>query len=233
MKNYNILIVDENFEFTDLLTKYLKLERFKVVCEHDGQQALKRAMNQSFDAIIMDLVLPNLTGFKVLKKLREDNNKIPIIILTGRRDDIDAFISFDAGADDYLLKPCNPHELIARLRAILQRTQKIIPDRPILEYQEIRIDCAKRLVFLHNNPVDLTNTEFNILEMLIKSPGQAFSKEELTEYVLGRKFTAYDRSIDVHISNLRNKLGSNALGDDLVKTKRGFGYLFNISLKKK
>lgn len=222
----NILIVDDDTELTDLLVQYLEPEGFQVVCVHDGENAVKKALNQPFDAIILDVMLPRLNGFEVLKAIRE-HMETPVLMLTARGDDIDRIVGLEIGADDYLPKPCNPRELVARLRAILRRTQKIPISRPVIDHQGILVDCSKRLATQNGNPMDLTNAEFNILEMLIKSPGQAFSKEELTEYALGRKYTAYDRSIDVHISNLRNKLGDNQLGEPLVKTVRGFGYMFN------
>ena len=224
--NSNILIVDDDTELTDLLVQYLEPEGFNVVCVHDGESAIKKALNQAFDAIILDVMLPKLNGFEVLKAIRE-HLETPVLMLTARGDDIDRIVGLEIGADDYLPKPCNPRELVARLRAILRRTQKIPVMRPIIEHQGIIVDCSKRLATQHGVAIELTNAEFNILEMLIKSPGQAFSKEELTEYALGRKYTAYDRSIDVHISNLRNKLGDNQEGEPLVKTVRGFGYMFN------
>ncbi|KTC78304.1 two-component system response regulator CpxR [Legionella brunensis] len=224
--NNSILIVDDDTELTDLLVQYLEPEGFNVVCAHDGENAVKKALNQVFDAIILDVMLPKLNGFEVLKAIREHLDT-PVLMLTARGDDIDRIVGLEIGADDYLPKPCNPRELVARLRAILRRTQKIPTQRPIIEHQDIVVDCSKRLATHHGETMELTNAEFNILEMLIKSPGQAFSKEELTEYALGRKYTAYDRSIDVHISNLRNKLGDNQEGEPLVKTVRGFGYMFN------
>lgn len=224
--NSNILIVDDDTELTDLLLQYLEPEGFQVVCVHDGEQAIKVALNKNFDAIILDVMLPKLNGFEVLKAIRE-HLETPVLMLTARGDDIDRIVGLEIGADDYLPKPCNPRELVARLRAILRRTQKIPTQRPIIEHQKIVVDCSKRTATHEGQLMELTNAEFNILEMLIKSPGQAFSKEELTEYALGRKYTAYDRSIDVHISNLRNKLGENQEGEPIVKTVRGFGYMFN------
>ena len=224
--NNNILIVDDDTELTDLLVQYLEPEGFHVVCVHAGESAVKKALNQAFHAIILDVMLPKLNGFEVLKAIRE-HLQTPVLMLTARCDDIDRIVGLEIGADDYLPKPCNPRELVARLRAILRRTQKIPTQRPIIEHQGILVDCSKRLATHNGEPMDLTNAEFNILEMLIKSPGQAFSKEELTEYALGRKYTTYDRSIDVHISNLRNKLGDNQAGEPFVKTVRGFGYMFN------
>ncbi|MFY7697744.1 MAG: two-component system response regulator CpxR [Legionella sp.] len=225
MKN-SVLVVDDDIELTTLLQEYLEPEGFVVTAVHEGQHAIKMALNITFDAIILDVMLPTLNGFEVLKAIREHFDT-PILMLTARGDDIDRIVGLEIGADDYLAKPCNPRELLARLRAILRRTKKVPASRPTIEYQDIHIDCAKRIVTIADDPLELTNAEFNILEMLMKSPGQAFSKEELTQYALGRKYTAYDRSIDVHISNLRNKLGNNQCGEELIKTIRGFGYLFN------
>lgn len=224
--NNTILIIDDDTELTDLLRQYLETEGFEVIAAHDGESGVKQALNHSFDAIILDVMLPKLNGFEVLKAIRE-HLETPILMLTARGDDIDKIVGLEIGADDYLPKPCNPRELVARLKAILRRTQKNPVHRPVIEENNVVVDCSKRLVTLNGHVQELTNAEFNILEMLIKSPGQAFSKEELTEYALGRKFTAYDRSIDVHISNLRNKLGDNDRGEPLVKTVRGFGYMYN------
>ena len=223
--NSHILIIDDDIELTDLLVQYLEPEGFDIVCVHDGENGVKKALNQPFDAIILDVMLPKLNGFEVLKAIREHLDT-PVLMLTARGDDIDRIVGLEIGADDYLPKPCNPRELVARLRAILRRTQKTPAHRPVIEHHNIVVDCAQRQVKIAGEELELTNAEFNILEMLIKSPGQAFSKEELTEYALGRKYTAYDRSIDVHISNLRNKLGDDASGEAIIKTVRGFGYLF-------
>lgn len=224
--NSHVLIIDDDVELTELLTEYLEQEGFKITCVHDGETGIKRALNQPFDAIILDVMLPKLNGFEVLRALREHLNT-PVLMLTARGDDIDRIVGLEIGADDYLPKPCNPRELVARLKAILRRTQKNPVHKPTIECHNIIVDCSKRIVSVAGQPLELTNAEFNILEMLVKSPGQAFSKEELTEYALGRKYTAYDRSIDVHISNLRNKIGDNDPDKELIKTVRGFGYLFN------
>lgn len=222
----NILIIDDDVELCDLLSQFLIQENFNPISVHDGESGVKKALNQPFDAIILDVMLPKLNGFEVLKAIR-DHLETPVLMLTARGDDIDRIVGLEIGADDYLPKPCNPRELVARLKAILRRTQKIPVSKPIIEHANIVVDCVKHVVTFKGDYLELTNAEFNILEMLIKSPGQAFSKEELTEYALGRKYTAYDRSIDVHISNLRNKLGDNPEGEPIIKTVRGFGYLFN------
>lgn len=226
MHTNSLLIIDDDTELTDLLQQYLTSEGFIVEVTHDGVSGIKKALNYHFDAIILDVMLPKMNGFEVLKSIRE-HCETPVLMLTARGDDIDKIVGLEIGADDYLHKPCNPRELIARLKAILRRTQKPSGHKPFIEQGKITVDCSKRIATLNGSTLELTNAEFNILEMLIKSPGQAFSKEELTEYALGRKYTAYDRSIDVHISNLRNKLGDNPEGEALLKTVRGFGYMYN------
>jgi len=172
-------------------------------------------------------MLPNINGLELVQTLRQ-YKQTPLIFLTSREDDIDRLLGLQLGGDDYLTKPCDPHELLARLQAVLRRTQTMpSQDRPCIQHADIRVDCGQHQATLRGERLDLTNTEFNILTTLIKSPGQAFSKKELTEYALGREFTAYDRSIDVHISNLRQKLGNNPNNEPWIKTVRGFGYLFN------
>jgi two-component system response regulator CpxR len=221
-----ILVIDSDVELTDLVEHYLKAEKFEVDCVHDGEQGLKKALNQPFDLIVLDVMLPKKNGFIILQQLRE-HLTTPVLLLTARTDDIDRIIGLELGADDYLLKPCNPRELLARIRAILRRIPKTLPTRGVMTQSNIVLDAARRLVQKAGESIELTATEFNILEMLMRSPGQAFSKEELTEYVLGRKFNPYDRSIDVHISHLRNKLGENIHQEPMLKTVRGFGYIFN------
>lgn len=222
----DILLIDKDRELSRRIKEQLSLEGFNVCCEHESKSAIKRAVNFSFSAIILDIMLPDINGFKVLKTIRSHCDT-PVLMLSAKCDDVDRIVCLELGADDFLAKPCNPRELLARVQAMLRRTHKSPSQRPMIETGHISIDCAKRLAFLKNNPLELTNTEFNILEILMKSPSQAFSKEELTEYALGRKYTAYDRSIDVHISNLRNKLGNNADNEPMIKTVRGFGYMFS------
>jgi two-component system response regulator CpxR len=226
--NHKILIIDDDRELTELLTEYLTPEGFVTASVHDGGKGVEKALAESFDVIILDVMLPELNGFQVLKAIREKKNT-PVLMLTARGDDIDKIVGLEIGADDYLPKPCNPRELVARLRAILRRTQSTSTQHhpSMIEYHGITVDLEQRQVTHLNQLVDLTNTEFNILEMLIKTPGKAFSKEALTEHALGRKYTAFDRSIDVHISNLRNKLGDTDQTNPIIKTVRGFGYLFN------
>lgn len=222
-----ILLIDNDPMLTEQLAGILLEEGFESQSIDDGDAGLKIALNQPFDAIILEIILPKINGLELVQTLRQ-YKQTPVIFLTSREDDIDRLLGLELGGDDYLTKPCDPHELLARLRAILRRTQTVpSDDRPCIQQADITVDCGQHQASLRGERLDLTNTEFNILETLIKSPGQAFSKKELTEYALGRKFTAYDRSIDVHISNLRHKLGNNANNEPWIKTVRGFGYLFN------
>jgi len=222
-----VLLIDNDSILTEQLAQILHNEGFKTQSIDDGEAGLKLALNQTFDAIILEVMLPSKNGLELVQTLRQ-YTQTPVIFLTSREDDIDRLLGLELGGDDYLTKPCDPDELLARLRAVLRRTQASpTHDRPCIQQADITVDCGQHQARLRGEQLDLTNTEFNILETLIKSPGQAFSKKELTEYALGRKFTAYDRSIDVHISNLRHKLGNNANDEPWIKTVRGFGYLFN------
>lgn len=222
-----ILIADMDLDTTTLLDRYLSEEGFACTIVHDGAHALKKALNQSFDVILMDILLTEKNGFEVLKTLREHTN-VPVLMLSARQNELDKLVAFELGANDYVTKPCSLWELTARIRSLVSRHEKKPMMRKIIQHQHMMVDSVKREVYLHQTQLDLTNTEFNILEMLLKSPGQAFSKEELTEYALGRKYTTFDRSIDVHISNLRQKLGKNVAGEHWLKTVRGFGYAFNV-----
>jgi two-component system, OmpR family, response regulator CpxR len=143
--NSNILIIDDDTELTDLLAQYLALEGFQAVCVHDSEAGIKKALGQTFDAIILDVMLPKMNGFEVLKAIRE-HLQTPVLMLTARGGDIDRIVGLEIGADDYLPKPCNPRELVARLRAILRRTQKIPVARPVIEEHNIVLDCSKRHV---------------------------------------------------------------------------------------
>ena len=223
-----ILIIDNDRELTDKLSTLLSNEGFELCLAEEGETGLKLALNQTFDLIILEVLLPKKNGLQFIKALRA-HQQTPALFLSASHTEIDRLTAIELGGDDYLTKPCDPQELLARLRAILRRTQNTYQShlRPQIHFGDLTVDCAQHQATLNNNLLELTNTEFKILEVLLKSPGQAFSKEELTEYALNRKFTAYDRSIDVHISNLRQKLGLNSNNELWIKTVRGFGYLFN------
>lgn len=220
----SILLVDEDKALADSLQQQLESEGFEVHCIHDGATAIKKIGQKNFDGIILDMKLPQ-DGFEVLQTIRK-HWETPVLMLTSAGDDISKMVELDLGADDYLPKPCNPRELVSRLRAILRRNQKTSPQQDVIIHHGLQLNPAQRQVSHHGQTLELSTAEFNILEILLKSPGQAFSKEELTECALGRKYTVYDQSIDAHISNLRTKLSDNHDSEAFIRTVRGFGYLF-------
>ena len=227
-KNH-ILLVDDDVELCHLLAEFLRGEGFNVSAVHDGQAALDCVTDDSqFGAIVLDIMLPKVNGLEVLQVLRSRLHT-PIIMLTGRGDDIDRIVGLEMGADDYLGKPCNPRELTARLRAVLRRsgTQHAVHSaQDIVELHGICLNTGQRSITANSAALQLTSAEFNVLALLMQSAGEVLSKALLTEKVLQRKLGAYDRSIDVHVSRVRQKL-AQALGKEkLIKTVRGVGYQF-------
>lgn len=224
----HILLVDDDTELCALLEEFLTNEAFQITCCHNGTQAL--ALLQSshpFNAVVLDIMMPKINGLEVLQAIRA-LHKIPVIMLTGRGDDIDRIIGLEMGADDYLGKPCNPRELAARLRAILRRSpphkDTESPSGVSIKLHGIELDNALRKAHVQGTPLELTGAEFNVLTLLMQSAGRILSKKELTEKVLQRKLVSYDRSIDVHISRLRQKLAQSINGQNLIKSIRGVGY---------
>lgn len=227
----NILLVDDDLELCDLLRDYLQGEGFDVEMVHDGGQVVDATDKTTFDVIVLDVMIPNLNGFEVLRKLR-DVSKTPVLMLTAKGDTVDRIVGLELGADDYLAKPCNPRELVARLRAILRRStaeQSAAKSDDTITVDALRIHLGSRTVHYNDESVTLTGAEFAVLEWLMRSPGQVISKDVLTEEALGRKLTPYDRSIDVHISNIRKKLSANGASKDLIINIRGAGYMLTTS----
>jgi two-component system response regulator CpxR len=218
-----ILLVDDDVELCGLLSEFLKREGFTLECEHDGKRGLERAARNEHGVVLLDVMLPGLDGFEILRALRK-HSKVPVIMLTARGEDVDRIIGLELGADDYLPKPFNPRELTARIRAILRRIEAR-PDSPgpRLEVNGVVIDPGSREVFSNSKPVEVTTFEFDILEMLMRSAGRVLSRDALMENMYNRKATPFDRSIDMHISHLRKKLET---GHPLIKTIRGVGYQF-------
>lgn len=226
-----ILLADDDIELCNLLTEYLRAENFQVEAVHDGEAAVQYALNKQYDVMILDIMMPRLNGLEVLKRLQYEI-KMPILMLTARGDDIDRILGLEMGADDYLPKPCNPRELVARLRAILRRTRMVQLEtnhEPISIIGDLILDRSNRTVSVMQRIIDLTSTEFNVLDSLIKHAGQVVNKETLTEESLLRKLTAYDRSIDMHLSKIRKKLGAHADGSQRIKTIRGAGYIYTLT----
>jgi len=231
---YKLLIVDDDTELCDLLAEYLGAEGFDISQHHDGQQAIDHLQEQSkagsyYDAIVLDFMLPGLQGLDVLQRLRTFS-QTPVIMLTARGEDIDRIVGLEAGADDYLPKPCNPRELLARLRAVMRRAGDTSSDKNTaggsLERHGICLDTGNRTSTVNDQLLDLTSAEFNTLAALMSRAGEVVMKEDLTELALNRKHTRYDRSIDVHISSIRKKLAEYFNDTELIKTVRGSGYIF-------
>jgi len=218
-----ILLIDDDVELCALLDELLKREGFEVQMEHDGANGLERAQAGPFDLIVLDVMLPHLDGFEVLKRLRR-SSMVPVLMLTARGEDVDRIMGLELGADDYLPKPFNPRELTARIHAILRRIEaKPGADSRRLEINGVVLDPGSREVLKDGRKVEMTTLEFDILEQLMRNAGRVVSRDELMESLYNRKATPFDRSIDMHVSHLRKKLETDRT---LFKTVRGVGYQF-------
>lgn len=223
-----ILLADDDVELCGLLSEYLGQEGFQVDAVHDGAAAVERGRSGEYDILVLDVMMPKVNGFDALRSLRE-HTRTPVLMLTARGDDVDRIVGLEMGADDYLPKPCNPRELVARLRAILRRSVSWSPPRDGIEpivAGDLELRPGTREALLTGAPVVLTSAEFNVLETLVRRIGQVVSKSYLSEHALGRRLERYDRSIDVHVSNLRKKLGLSPQGVPRIKTVRGAGYIY-------
>jgi DNA-binding response OmpR family regulator len=219
-----VLIVDDDVGLCELLIERLRTEGFALEVVHEGPRGLERALSREHALVVLDLMLPGLSGLDLLRSLRTQS-RIPVLILTARGEDVDRILGLEIGADDYLPKPFNPRELTARIRAILRRT--LAPEIPAspLTVGPLQLDPAVREAWLHETRLDLTSVEFALLEAFLRNTGRIQSRDSLTETVLGRKAGPFDRAIDVHVSNLRKKLGAAQQGE-WIKAVRGNGYLF-------
>jgi two-component system response regulator CpxR len=221
-----ILVIDDDVELCGLVTEYLEPEGFQVEAVHDGEHGLERALTSDHLLVVLDVMLPKMNGFDVLRRMRS-TSRMPVLLLTARGEDVDRIVGLEIGADDYLPKPFNPRELVARIRAILRRT-RAAEGSPgdILRVGNVELNPATRTVLQDGNNVELTSVEFNLLQVLLQEAGQVVSRERLVDTVLGRKFSPFDRSIDMHVSKVRKKLGDTDGGTDYIKTVRGIGYIF-------
>jgi two-component system, OmpR family, response regulator CpxR len=228
-----ILVIDDDVELCSLVGEYLEPEGFQIESVHDGNRGLDRALNGDYLLVVLDVMLPGMNGFDVLRRIR-NTSRIPVLLLTARGEDVDRIVGLEIGADDYLPKPFNPRELVARIRAILRRTQAAEKDERGAEDQipevvrvgDIELDPATRIVRQNGKPVELTSVEFNLLHVLLREAGRVVTREHLVDAVLSRKFSPFDRSIDMHVSKVRKKLGDTDNGSDHIKTVRGVGYIF-------
>jgi DNA-binding response OmpR family regulator len=221
-----VLIVDDDIDLCRLLNERLGPEGFAVEAVHDGPRGLERVLSDEHALVILDLMLPGLGGLDVLRRLRE-HSRVPVLMLTARGEEVDRIVGLESGADDYLPKPFNPRELLARMRAILRRSSATAAGSNSLSAGNLRLDPTAREGWIQNTSLDLTTVEYTLLETLVRDAGRVLTREHLTEAVLGRKLGAFDRVIDVHISNLRKKL-ARVDAEERIKAVRGSGYLFVI-----
>lgn len=228
MEKTSILLVDDDHELCALVEEYLGEEGFAVRSHQDPLEGIEAACSGEFGLMILDVMLPQINGFEVLRRIRA-RSPIPVLMLTARGEEIDRIVGLEIGADDYLPKPFNPRELVARIRAILRRTADsepseggTLPDR--IEVGDVILDRPARKVTREGDAIELTTLEFELLEMLLLNAGEVLRREDLSRRVLDREFRPYDRSLDVHVSHLRGKLGPNPDGTERIKSVRGVGY---------
>ncbi len=217
-----ILVIDDDVELTDLLREFLSKEGYDIAVAHDGPNGVQAALSGSADLVVLDVMLPGMDGFEVLRRLRS-STRLPIIMLTARGEDVDRIVGLELGADDYMPKPFNPRELLARIRAILRRIAPRDNDGK-LQVGAVSLDPASREVICGGQLLELTTIEFDILELLMRAAGRVLSRDQIMEALYNRKASPFDRAIDMHISHLRKKLSCD--GGDRIKTIRGVGYQF-------
>ncbi len=221
-----VLIVDDDSELCDLLSRQLSGEGFEVATAADGPTGLEAALEGSADAVVLDVMLPGMDGFEVLRRLRAAS-EVPVLMLTARGEDVDRIVGLEMGADDYLPKPFNPRELVARLRAILRRSRASGTDPGgAMVLGDLVLDPGARTVHRDGEEINLTGLEFSLLEELVRRAGSVATREHLYREVLGRRPSPFDRALDAHISALRKKLGPLPDGGERIKTVRGVGYLY-------
>jgi two-component system response regulator CpxR len=225
-----ILLVDDDVELCSSLKRLLNMDSFEVTAVHNGDLGVQYALEGKYELVILDVMLPSGDGRKVLRRIRLAS-QIPVIMLTARGDEADRIAGLERGADDYVPKPFNPRELVARMRAVLRRRSGSAPYE-IFNIGDLHIDCAQRRVARNDNEIDLTGAEFDILLLLVRSAGKVLSRDEIAEAGLGRPIGFFDRSIDNHISNLRKKLGAHAGKVERIQSVRGVGYVYTGEIVK-
>ncbi|NVN90794.1 MAG: response regulator transcription factor [Desulfuromonadales bacterium] len=229
-----ILIIDDDKDLCDLLHDYLTPEGFDVESVHNGLEGVERVLAEPFSLVVLDVMLPVINGFEVLRRIRAVS-RIPVLMLTARGDDVDRIVGLEIGADDYLPKPFNPRELVARIRAILRRAESELKPQPHMDsgrliVGDIELTTGTRTILRSGQKVELTSVEFAILEILLRLAGQVVSRDDLVRQATGRNLSAYDRSIDVHVSSLRRKLGKLLNDSERIITVRNVGYLYSADL---
>jgi DNA-binding response OmpR family regulator len=227
MAKHRILIVDDNQKIVDVVQAYLEKDGYRVLTALNGLEALELARHRRPDLIVLDLLLPGMDGLDVCRVLRAEGNEVPIIMLTAKTTEADKLIGLELGADDYVTKPFSPRELVARVRAVLRRVgERGDQDPPEIQRGDLVVDFARHEVRLDGAPVRLTPTEFTLLEVLVREPGRAFSRLELLDRVFGFDFEGLERTVDVHVMNLRKKIEPDPSQPSYVQTVYGVGYRF-------
>lgn len=239
-----VLMIDDDTELCEMVAEYLTLEDFVVTAVHDGLSGIERARNGDFSLVLLDVMLPGLNGFEVLRRLRASDTQgadVPVLMLTARGNAVDRIVGLEVGADDYLAKPFDERELVARMRAILRRARVPARENPVshevssremLKVGDVSVDVGARIARRDSEELILTAVEFDTLVLLLRAAGNVVSREHITKEVLDRKLVAFDRSVDTHISRLRRKLGPHANGAERLKTVRGIGYIYALAGEK-
>jgi two-component system response regulator CpxR len=227
-----ILVIDDDVELCQLVNRFLTQEGFEMEAVNTGAAGAARALSKNYALVVLDVMMPEVNGFDVLRRIRAESH-IPVLMLTAKGDALDRVLGLEMGADDYLAKPFNPQELVARIRAILRRMKPHADDdarraRTPLVVGDIEMDRGARVVRRQGETVNLTSVEFDLLEALLQAAGQVISRETLTRDVLGREFSPFDRSIDTHVCNLRKKIGLLPQGTESIKGVRGIGYVYAL-----
>ena len=226
-----ILIIDDDEELCELVSEYLSVEGFTTEAVHDGESGLQKALTNDYELAILDVMLPRKNGFDVLRELRK-SSKLPVLMLTAKGDDMERIVGLEIGADDYLPKPFNPRELVARLRAVLRRVgdqdEKKATAAESFTVDDIEVSLTGRTAKIDGAELNLTAVEFDLLVALLEQAGKIVKKEDLSQRVLDRRLSPFDRSLDMHVSNLRKKLGMREDGTERIKTIRSVGYIYTV-----
>lgn len=225
---HRILLVDDDVDLTSMLSLYISREGFEVQVANDGELGVNEALRGGYALVVLDIMMPRLSGIEALRRIRSTSN-VPVLMLTARGDNVDKIVGLNMGADDYVPKPCTPGELVARIHAILRRTEgRSEPEGPAsaqaLKAGALTLHTGTRQAVWHGAPLELTGTEFNLLEVLVRHAGQLTSKQEISQAAFGRPLTRFDRRIDVHISSIRQKMGMRDDGRSWIQSVRGLGY---------
>lgn len=222
-----LLFVDDDVVLVSMLKEYAEQENFEVSIAHDGEAGVSMALSKYFDLVVLDVMMPKLNGIEALRRIRAENS-VPVILLTARGEEIDRIIGLELEADDYVTKPCVPRELIARIRAILRRTKNHLPvtiESSELTQGDLTLYLEQRRAVWKDHDLDLTGAEFSLLEALARQAGKVVSKTQLSQDALSRPLSRFDRSVDVHICSIRQKLGKTPDGRSWIQTVRGSGYM--------